>query len=259
MLRIALSAKPNNRPVLYTTRGRGATVFRKEGFIPAEFKANRHKDNSNASFEAKVKFCDEKSKQQHVATNTTAIDDEKKIDSSDFDEDSEAAVVDGIAKDSILEILIDTGASTNLLQAEKLFSLDRFARFSAPKGRLESADGKTINILGRAILELKLGSICEEIHVLVLQNLKPQMILGIKEMKRHCCTIDFRSNEMWAGSKESSAVVMRMVSLTAADGYRYCRETEIDPSSKIQSLSTIISFRQSLALVPKRSHGSATL
>ena len=208
-----------------------ATVFRKEGFIPAEFKANRLKDNDNANFDArKVKFCDEKAKQQHVATNTTAIDDEKKFDSSDFDEGSEAAVVDGIVNDSITEILIDTGASTNLIQAEKLFSLDRFARILPYKGRLESADGKTINVLGRAVLELKLGSICEEIHVLVLQNLKPQMILGLKEMKRHGCTIDFRSNEMWTGSKESSAVVMRMVSLTAVGSYRYCRETEIDPS-----------------------------
>ena len=88
-------------------------------------------------------------------------------------------MVDGIVNDSITEILIDTGASTNLMQAEKLFSLDRFARILPYKGRLESADGKTINVLGRAILELKLGSICEEIHVLVLQNLKPQMILGL--------------------------------------------------------------------------------
>ena len=119
-------------------------------------------------------------KQQHVATNTTAIEDEKKFDSSDFDEGSEAAVVDGIVNDSITEILIDTGASTNLMQAEKLFSLDPFARILPYKGRLESADGKTINVLDRAILELKLGSICEEIHVLVLQNLKPQMILGLK-------------------------------------------------------------------------------
>ena len=82
-----------------------ATVFRKEGFNPAELKANRLKHNDNANFDArKVKFCDEKAKQQHVATNTTAIDDEKKFDSSDFDEGSEAAVVDGIVNDSITEI-----------------------------------------------------------------------------------------------------------------------------------------------------------
>ena len=201
-----------------------ATVFRKEVFIPADFKANKQKDNSNAYFEArKIKFCDEKAKQQQVATNTTAIDDEKKFESSDVDEGSEAAVVDGMVNDSITEIVIDTGASTNLMQTENLFSLDRIARILPYKGRLESADGKTIYVLGRAIWELKLGSICKETHVLVLQNLKPQMILGLKEMKRHGCTIDFRSNEMWTGSKESSAVVMRMVSLTADGSCRYCR------------------------------------
>ena len=197
-----------------------ATVFRKEGFIQAEIKANRLKDNDNAYFDAR-KVCHEKAKTQHVATNTN----EQKFDSADFDEGSEAAVVDGIVNDSITQVLIDTGASTNVMQAEKLFSLDRFARILPYKGRLESADG-----LGRAILDLKLASICEEIHVLVLQNLKPQMTLGLKEMKRHGCTIDFRSNEMWTGSKESSAVVMRKVSLTAVGSYRYCRETEIDPS-----------------------------
>ena len=55
-------------------------------------------------------------------------------------------------------------------------------------------------------------------------------------MKRHGCTIDFRSNEMWTGSKESLAVVMRMVSLTAVGSYRYCRETEIDPSMQYTKL-----------------------
>ena len=112
-------------------------------------------------------------------------------------------MVDGIVEDSITEILIDTGVSTNLMQAEKLFSLDRFARILPYKGRLESADGKTINVLVRAILDLKLGSICEEIHVLVSQNSKPQMKPGLKETKRHGCTIDFRSNGIWTSSKES--------------------------------------------------------
>ena len=77
-----------------------------------------------------------------------------------------------------------------------------------------------------------MGSICEKLHDLVLQNLKPQMILGLKEMKRHDCTIDFRSNELWTGSKEISALVMRMVSLTAVGSYRYYRETEIDLSKQ---------------------------
>ena len=96
---------------------------------------------------------DEKAKQQHVATNTTAIDDEKKFEWADCDHSFEAAVVDGIVNDSITEILINKVASTNLMQAEKLFSPDRFARILPFKGRLESADRMTINVLGRAILE----------------------------------------------------------------------------------------------------------
>ena len=36
----------------------------------------------------------------------------------DFHEGPEAAVADGIVKDSITEVLIDTGASLNLLQTK---------------------------------------------------------------------------------------------------------------------------------------------
>ena len=181
-----------------------ATFFWEKGFFSSEFKTNRLKDKSNASFDArKVKSCDKTATQQHVATNTIVREDKKRSHSADFDEGSEATIVDGIVNDPIRETLIDTGTSTSLMQAEKLFSNDRFARILQNKGRLESADGKTINVLGRAILELKLSYICEEIHVLVLQTLKPPMILGLKEMKRHGCTSHFRSNETWTASKEN--------------------------------------------------------
>ena len=50
----------------------------------------------------------------------------EKSNLEDFDEGSEAAVDYGIKNDSITQIFFDTGASTNLMQAEKLFRLDCF-------------------------------------------------------------------------------------------------------------------------------------
>ena len=72
----------------------------------------------------------------------------------------------------------------------------------------------------------------------MLQNVEPYMIVGFKEMKRHGCTVDFRSNEMWTDSKESSAIILRMFFLTAVDIYRYCRKTETNPSMQDINLVT---------------------
>ena len=155
-----------------------------------------------------------------------------------FHESSEAAMVDGVVNDSITDTLIDTGAFANLMEAKKLYSLDRFVKILSEKDRFESVVGKTRNFLGRAILELKLGSICMEVHVLVLLNLKPQMIFGEQKVKRHGCTIDFRLNELWAGGKGSMIVVMHTVSLTELGSYGCCRKTEFDPSMQDTKLVT---------------------
>ena len=65
------------------------------------------------------------------------------------------------------------------------------------------------------------------------------MILGLKEMKRHGCTINFISNELWTSSVEISGVVMRMVSLKAVGSHFLCSEDEIDPSMQDTKLVTV--------------------
>ena len=134
---------------------------------------------------------------------------ETSLSSGESEGDSFSILVNASAGDSPIEILIDTGATTNLIQLAKFNGLRVKPQLLPYHGRLETADGKPIPVVGRAKLPLLLGTIDEEVHVLVLRDLKPEMILGLKTMKRHRCSIDLESDQFWTGRNEGSAIRLR--------------------------------------------------
>ena len=66
-------------------------------------------------------------------------------------------LVSGKLNDTKLAFLIDTGANTNIISYDTLFSLDNPVKMEKYAGRLETADGKRVDVIGSAILHLRLG------------------------------------------------------------------------------------------------------
>ena len=183
--------------------------FHREGFIPAEFK---HKPNLTP-FPRRDSVYTDTEVPSPAASDTRGP-------TSELEEDSFSILVDAVAGGTPVEVLVDTGATTNLIQLAKFEGLKDKPPLLTYSGRLETADGKYIPVAGRAELPLKLGSIDEKVHVLVLQELKPEMIFGLKSMKRHKCSIDLECDQLWTGSNEGSAIPVRLASPKGLAGFR---------------------------------------
>ena len=119
-------------------------------------------------------------------------------------------LVSGELNDTKLAFLIDTGANTNIISYDTLFSLDIPVKMEKYAGRLETADGKRVDVIGRAKLHLRLGEIDTDIEALVMHDLDNHMILGLETLKGHRCIIDLDTDQLWTGQKEGSTVPIRI-------------------------------------------------
>ena len=122
--------------------------FHREGFIPAEFK---HKPNEPPFPRRDSVYADTDVPPQLTSSTPNP--------NSELEEDSFSILVDAVAGGTPIEILVDTGATTNLIQLAKFEELKNKPPLMTYSGRLETADGKYIPVAGRAKLPLKLGSI----------------------------------------------------------------------------------------------------
>ena len=111
-------------------------------------------------------------------------------------------IVSGELNDTKLAFLIDTGANTNIISYDTLFSLDIPVKMEKYTGRLETADGKRVHFIGRAKLHLCLGEIDTDIEALVMHDLDNLMILRLETLKRHRCIVDLDTDQLWTGQKE---------------------------------------------------------
>ena len=115
-------------------------------------------------------------------------------------------LVSGELNDAKLAFLIDT----NIVSNDTLFSLDIPVKMENYAGRLETADGKQVDFIGRAKLHLRLGEIDTDIEALVMHDLNNHMILGLETLKGHRCIIDSDTDQLWTGQKEGSTVPIRI-------------------------------------------------
>ena len=104
--------------------------------------------------------------------------------------DPRGAVVDACVGGTHVGVLLDTGATTDLIRADVARRI-----VDAPTkryvGRLETADGKLKAVDGVVRTRFKLGDIAEEIKALVLPKLNPEMVLGLRSMKEYQCSLVF--------------------------------------------------------------------
>ena len=119
-------------------------------------------------------------------------------------------LVSGELNDTKLAFLIDTGANTNIISYDTLFSLDIPVKMEKYAGRLETADGKRVDVIGTAKLHLRLGEIDTDIEALVMHDLDNHMILGLETLKGHRCIIELDTDQLWTGQKEGSTVPIRI-------------------------------------------------
>ena len=65
-----------------------------------------------------------------------------------------------------IEILVDTGASTNMLRSSTFDHLKEPRKLMWYRGLLEAAEGRYVNVTGSATIHLKMSGIDDECEVL---------------------------------------------------------------------------------------------
>ena len=77
------------------------------------------------------------------------------------------------------------------------------------KGQLQTADGGRIVVEGRITTKLKLGEVDDDIEALVVPELRNQMVLGLRSMKKYKCCLNFGCDRLWTGLTKGSEAPVR--------------------------------------------------
>ena len=125
--------------------------------------------------------------------------------------DPRGAVVNACVGGTHVEVLLDTGATTDLIRtnfARRMVDAPTIERYV---GRLETADGQIMAVDGVVRTRFKLGDIAKKIEVLVVPKLKAEMVLGLRSVKEYQCSLVFSRGEdcLWKGTREGSMVPIR--------------------------------------------------
>ena len=194
----------------------------KEGFVPAEFKTANFKIIPSL-VKAKAEAMAEKA---------------RPLNSNDPDPEDPSSTPEGGTLSAITRVkvagkevdaLLDTGASVNLINLNALYELDRFPELERYDGRLETADGRQMAVVGRARVRIVVGAIDEEVNFLVMHDVNPTIILGLAFMNNHKSNLDFNTKQFWTGPGEGSIVGFRVEQIRRIRGLR---ETEPEEPSK---------------------------
>ena len=118
--------------------------------------------------------------------------------------DPRGAVVNACVGGTHVEVLLDTGATTDLIRTDVARRMVDAPTMERIVGRLETADGKIMAVDGIVTTRFKLGDIAEEIEALVVPKLKAEMVLGLRSMKEYQCSLVFSRGEdfLWTGTRE---------------------------------------------------------
>ena len=100
-----------------------------------------------------------------------------------------------------VKALVDTGATSNLIRSEVYHNLTTAPPLRPYKGTLETADGRQVGVEGWVTANLELGSIDDEVEALVVSELLAEMIIGLRSLKEHECSLDFQCDNLWTDGK----------------------------------------------------------
>ena len=125
--------------------------------------------------------------------------------------DLRGAVVNACVGGTHVEVVLDTGANTDLRRtnvARRTVDAPTKERYV---GRLETTDGQITAVDGVVRTCFRLGNIAEEIEALVVPKMKAVMVLGLRSMKEYQCSLVFSRGEdfLWTGTREGSMVPIR--------------------------------------------------
>ena len=200
--------------------------FRREGFIPANIKntLNDPTEGTNADIANDTVLILQPPNQGVLASQST-MDNNASGVPVDVVEFFFSVLVDGKANSTEVELLVFTWATTYLMKADVFCELETPARLLKYNDRQKTADGRQDTVIGRAIRRLELGFLDDEIYVSVVHDLQPQMILGLRTLKKHHCSNDLYSNQQRTGTRESTTVPIR---LSNPKGVAHYRKVAID-------------------------------
>ena len=125
--------------------------------------------------------------------------------------DPRGAVVNACVGGTHVEVLLDTGAATDLIRsyvARRMVDAPTMERYV---GRLETADGQIMAVDGVVRTRFKLGDFAEEVEALMVPKMQAEMVLGLRSMKEYQCFLVFNRGEdfLWTGTREGSMVPIR--------------------------------------------------
>ena len=184
----------------FKLRGAGRPV--KEGFVPAEFKPVNFR-HIPYLVKAKAEALAEK------ARSLSSNDPDPENSSSTLEGGTLSAVTKVKVAGREVDALLDTGASVNLINLNT-YELDRFPKLEKYDGRLETADGRQMAVVGRARVRILVGAIDEEVNFLVMHDVNPTIILGLAFMNHHKSNLDFNTKQFWSAPGEGSIVGFRV-------------------------------------------------
>ena len=120
--------------------------------------------------------------------------------------DPRGAVVNACVGGTHVEVLLDTGTTTDLIRTDVERGMVDAPTMERYVGRLETADGRIMAVDGVVRTRFKLGDLAEEIEALVVAKLKAEMVLGLRLMKEYQCSLVFSRGEnfLWTEAREGS-------------------------------------------------------
>ena len=193
---------------------RAGTVGEFEGgIVPAEFKKQKilEQEQVLSLLERLPRIREGDPKMETKQNSRTRIE---RVGISHDVSDPRGAVVNACVGGTHVEVLLDTGATTDLITTDVARRMVDAPTMERYVGRLEAADGQIMAVDEVVRTRFKLGDIAEEIKGLVVLKLKTEMVLGLRSMTECQCSLVFSRGEdfLWTGTREGSMVPIRHLS-----------------------------------------------
>ena len=117
------------------------------------------------------------------------------------------------------DVLLDSGAGVNLVNANALSSLSPDVVISDYLGTLQAVDGQPVATEGIAHLKLQMGPINEKEEFVVVPHCEPSVIIGLNVLRKHKMKLDFGKNELHISpfSTEPTKMVVATTEMTDDD------------------------------------------
>ena len=113
-----------------------------------------------------------------------------------------------------VKALVDTGATFNLIPSETYVGLAEKPGLRPYYGSLQTANGRHVAVDRWTTMKLKLGPIDDGVEVLVFPELRAEMNIEMRSLKKFQCSLYFQCDNQWTGPQEEAIVPLFYEPLT---------------------------------------------